>query len=89
MTRSGGRPGPVRVAREARDDVEMELAQDVAERAKIDFLRARVVFEETRRATPSGVGGCATAALADVSSDASGKSSIEISTRHEGQRRIR
>jgi len=40
MTRSGGRPGPVRIVGEARDDLEMELAQDVAERAKIDFLRA-------------------------------------------------
>ena len=43
---------------EARDDVEMELPQDVAERAKIDFLRTTCGLRGIRGLCASSIGQC-------------------------------
>ena len=44
-------PGQAGIADRARDDMHVELAHDVAERADVDLVRPGVSLEEARRAS--------------------------------------
>jgi hypothetical protein len=45
------RPRPCRIANDPRDNMQMKLRNDVAERANIDLVGSRLTFQEPRGAT--------------------------------------